>query len=162
MTSRERLLAALHGEMPDRLPWAPEFNIRFCDRILREIPGREYTSHDLYIEACRRMRAECFLRVDAVTIETSVADYLYEMVGATRTHHQLRLGVSPRGGLLFARIVRARALALGRAFVVPEDVKELAVPTLAHRVLLDTKAKYGGVERSAVIDGIAAATRVPR
>jgi len=69
MTSRERLLAALHGEMPDRLPWAPEFNIMFCERILREVPGREYTSEDLYIEACRRMRAECLLRVDAITIE---------------------------------------------------------------------------------------------
>ena len=37
MTSQERLLAAMHGELPDRLPWAPEFNIVFCDRILDEI-----------------------------------------------------------------------------------------------------------------------------
>jgi len=69
MTSRERLLAAMHGELPDRLPWAPEFNIVFCDRILNEIPGQPYTEEDKYIEACRRMRAECFLRVDAITVE---------------------------------------------------------------------------------------------
>lgn len=68
MTSRERLLAALHGELPDRLPWAPEFNIVFCERILREIPGPEPAPEDIYIEACRRMRAECFLRVDAVEV----------------------------------------------------------------------------------------------
>jgi hypothetical protein len=68
VTARERLLAALYGEMPDRLPWAPEFNIVFCERILREIPGRAYSEEDKYIEACRRMRAECFLRVDAVEV----------------------------------------------------------------------------------------------
>ncbi len=69
MTSRERLLCALHGERPDRLPWAPEFNIRFCDRILSEIPGQTYSEETKYIEACRRMKAECLLRVDVVEIE---------------------------------------------------------------------------------------------
>ena len=68
MTSRERLLAAFHGELPDRLAWAPEFNIVFCDRILREIPGQPYTEQTKYMEACRRMRAECFLRADAVEV----------------------------------------------------------------------------------------------
>jgi len=68
MTSRQRLLAALHGQPPDRLPWAPEFNIVFCDRILQEIPGPEPAPESVYIEACRRMRAECLLRVDAVEI----------------------------------------------------------------------------------------------
>ena len=68
MTSRDRLLAALHGELPDRLPWAPEFNIVFCDRILTEIPGPTPAPESVYIEASRRMKAECFLRVDAVEI----------------------------------------------------------------------------------------------
>ena len=68
MTSRERLLAALHGELPDRLPWAPEFNVKFCERILRELPGGISAPEDTYIEACRRMRAECLLRVDAVEV----------------------------------------------------------------------------------------------
>ena len=68
MTSRDRLLAAFHGELPDRLPWAPEFNIVFCERILREIPGPDPAPDHIYIEACRRMSAECFLRVDAVEI----------------------------------------------------------------------------------------------
>jgi hypothetical protein len=68
MTPRERLLAALHGDLPDRLPWAPEFNIRFCERIVKEVPGGPYAPEDLYLEACRRMGAECFLRVDAVEV----------------------------------------------------------------------------------------------
>ncbi len=68
MTSRERLLAALHGELPDRLPWAPEFNGRFCDRILHEVSGPAFVPDDAYIESCRRMRAECFARADAIAI----------------------------------------------------------------------------------------------
>ncbi len=68
MTSRDRLLAALHGELSDRLPWAPEFNMVFGERVLREIPGGKYAPEDAYIEVCRRMRAECFMRVDAVEI----------------------------------------------------------------------------------------------
>src|SRR5574340_644140 len=68
MTPRERLLAALHGELPDRLPWAPEFNIRFCHRIVEEIPGAPFSPEDIYLEACRRMRAECLKRVDAVEV----------------------------------------------------------------------------------------------
>ena len=68
MTPRERLLAALYGEPPDRLPWAPEFNIRFCHRILEELPGGPAPPEEIYLEACRRMRAECFLRVDAVEV----------------------------------------------------------------------------------------------
>jgi hypothetical protein len=68
MTSRERLLAALHGELPDRLPWAPEFNIMFCRRIVQEIPGPAFAPEDIYIEACRRMRAECFKGADAVAV----------------------------------------------------------------------------------------------
>jgi MoxR-like ATPase len=105
---------------------------------------------------------ELRLRVDAVELEQSVADYLYDIVGATRAHPQLRIGVSPRGALLFARIVRAAALSQGRAYVLPDDVKRLAVPVLAHRVLLDTKAKYEGIDRAAVISEVLDTTRVPR
>jgi len=68
MTSRERLLAALYGEFPDRLPWAPEFNIMFCRRIVQEIPGPAYGPEDIYIEACRRMRAECLKSAGAVAV----------------------------------------------------------------------------------------------
>jgi hypothetical protein len=69
MTSRDRLLAALHGDLPDRLPWAPEFNMVFGERVLREIPGQPFAPEDAYIEVCRRMRAECLLRIDAVAVE---------------------------------------------------------------------------------------------
>jgi MoxR-like ATPase len=100
--------------------------------------------------------------VDTVKLAPPVADYLFDIVSRTRRHPQLRIGVSPRGALLYARIVRARSLSQGRGYALPEDVKVLAVPVLAHRVLLDTKAKYEGVERSTTIGEIVEATQVPR
>ncbi len=86
MTSRERLLSAFLGELPDRLPWAPEFNTVFCDRILREIPGDPYTEQTKYIEACRRMRADCFLRVDAVEMEHPNVEVSHSREGDLITH----------------------------------------------------------------------------
>ena len=68
--------------------------------------------------------------------DESVLDYLMALVEATRHSPLLRLGVSPRGSLALLRAARARALADGREFLVPDDLKALAVPALAHRVLL--------------------------
>ena len=107
------------------------------------------------LEALRRA-------VDEVAIERSVADYLFRVVAATRGHPQLQIGVSPRGSLLYARMARARAFCLGRAYVLPEDIKQLAVPVLAHRVLLDTKAKYEGCDRTSLVAELADGVAVPR
>lgn len=100
--------------------------------------------------------------VDQVKIEETVSDYLLKIVLATRSHRQLRLGVSTRGTLLYGRIVRARALMQGRDYVIPEDVKELASYVLSHRILLDTKAQYGGIARSSIIDEIISSIKVPK
>src|SRR5262249_23418601 len=75
-------------------------------------------------------------QADRVRARDSVLDYLMALVSATRTSPQLRLGVSPRGALSLLRAARARALSDGRDFLVPDDLKILAVPALAHRVLL--------------------------
>ena len=61
-------------------------------------------------------------------------DYLVALVTATRQSPLLALGVSPRGSLALLRAARARALADGRDYLLPDDIKELAVPALAHRV----------------------------
>jgi MoxR-like ATPase len=72
---------------------------------------------------------------DAVRADDLVLDYLLAVVAATRTSPLLRLGVSPRGALALLRAARARALVDGRDYLVPDDLKALAVPALAHRVL---------------------------
>jgi len=71
-----------------------------------------------------------------VRVAAEVADYLARIVDATRASEQLVAGASTRGALLLARAARARALLHGRDYTLPDDVKSLAVPCLAHRVTL--------------------------
>jgi MoxR-like ATPase len=100
-------------------------------------------------------------QAEKVRADDSVLDYLMALVAATRDSPLLRLGVSPRGSLALLRAARARALADGRDFLVPDDLKALAVPALAHRVLLRA-APGGEVDGDAVIGAITDATPVPR
>jgi len=100
-------------------------------------------------------------QVDQVRVEDSVLDYLMALVAATRASPLLRLGVSPRGSLALLRAARARALADGREYLVPDDLKALAVSALAHRVMVRA-APGGEIDGDAIIGAIVAATPVPR
>lgn len=100
--------------------------------------------------------------VDHVSIEESVSSYMLDIIEETRHHPQIRLGVSTRGALLYARMIRARAIFYERDFVLPEDVKMLAEHVLAHRILLDTKAHYSGIAREKIITDIVSSIKVPR
>lgn len=99
---------------------------------------------------------------EQVTMEETVMGYLLRLVSATRNDASVRLGVSTRGSLQFARMARARALMSGRDYVLPEDLKRLAVPVLAHRLVLDTRARYAGTDKRSVIAGILEKIPVPR
>jgi MoxR-like ATPase len=94
----------------------------------------------------------------------SVLDYLLAVVAATRRSPLLLLGVSPRGSLALLRAARARALADGRDYLVPDDIKELAVAALAHRVMLKARVGVAGVgtEGEAAIRAIIQDVPVPR
>ena len=100
--------------------------------------------------------------VDHVTIEETVSNYILNIIESTRSHPELRLGVSTRGALLYARMARARAIANERDYVIPEDVKSLAVPVLAHRILMETRAQYSGTSQNKIIEDIVSAIKVPR
>ncbi|MET0590212.1 MAG: AAA family ATPase [Naasia sp.] len=102
----------------------------------------------------------------SVYLSPPVEAYLLELVRATRTHSELRLGASPRATLQLARAARARALIDGRDFVLPDDVSALAVPVLAHRVLPTRQSLAGGSTESQasadIIRGLLAAIPLPR
>ncbi|HQP10415.1 MAG TPA: MoxR family ATPase, partial [Candidatus Omnitrophota bacterium] len=100
--------------------------------------------------------------VDHVKIEPSISEYLLQIVMATRNHPHVRLGVSTRGTLLYARIARALAILEGRDYVIPEDIKKLAIPVMSHRMILNTKAQYSGLSSSHIIQEILERERVPR
>jgi MoxR-like ATPase len=110
------------------------------------------------LEALNGLRA----KVDEVKIETSVSQYLLQIITATRQHQGIRLGVSTRGTLLYGRIVRARALLKGRDYVLPEDVKALAIPALSHRILLTSKGHQSGNAATSILEEILASVPVPR
>lgn len=100
--------------------------------------------------------------VTEIHLEDSIADYLLEIVEASRAHAAIRFGVSPRGALAFMATARAFAVMDGRDYVLPDDLKTLAVPVLAHRLVLDTKSKYSGIQKETVIREILEKVRVPR
>jgi MoxR-like ATPase len=74
--------------------------------------------------------------LESVTVEDSIGRYIVSLAAATREHASVLVGSSPRGSLALLLLARARAVMAGRDFVVPEDVKDVAVPALAHRITL--------------------------
>jgi len=77
--------------------------------------------------------------VHRVTVEDALVDYMLAIVERTRDHESLTLGVSPRGSQALYRAVQALALVDGRDYAIPDDVKRLAVPLFAHRVVINTR-----------------------
>lgn len=92
--------------------------------------------------------------------EAQVADALYDyivrVVTATRTHPDVRLGASPRGSVALLRAVRVRAASQSRPYAFPEDVKALAGPVLAHRLILTPEAELSGRSGADVIEEVLA------
>ena len=74
--------------------------------------------------------------IEQVHVASSVGRYMVELVGATRSSPRVQVGASPRGTLALLKLARAKAAVAGRDFVTPEDVKAVAVPALAHRLIL--------------------------
>lgn len=89
--------------------------------------------------------------VDRVHVEDAILDYVVRLAGFTREHARLFLGASPRASLALVRAARARALIAGRPFVLPDDVKRLAVPVLAHRLVLTPEAEMEGAQHEAIV-----------
>lgn len=100
-----------------------------------------------------------------VFVEDSVLDYILKIVAATRTEAEFRAGASVRGGLALRTAAQARALVLGRDFVLPDDVVELVIPVLVHRLALVRQTCDALEERrvvTAALRRIVATIAVPR
>ncbi len=96
-----------------------------------------------------------------VTVAASVRGYVLDLLAATRTSREIYLGASPRAGIALVRAAKALALLRGRDYVVPQDVKDLAVRVLAHRLILSPDAALGGDAEQAVVKRILATVPVP-
>lgn len=100
--------------------------------------------------------------VEQVTVHDDVLRYVVSLAAATRQHPQIAVGASPRAELDLVQLARARALLLGRDYVVPEDVKSLAVPAIAHRITLRPEMWVRRVRGSDVVDELLRRLPVPR
>lgn len=100
--------------------------------------------------------------VSKITVEDKVFNYIYEMVKATRSSNDIMVGGSPRAGIALLNCSKAVAALRGRDFVIPDDVKELALPVLRHRVLLRPEAEVEGLNSDRVLKSIIDAQVVPR
>jgi MoxR-like ATPase len=97
-----------------------------------------------------------------VYVDTSIMRYITAVVAATRTADGVTLGVSQRGAIALLRTARTLAASRSRHFVVPDDVKSLAEPVLAHRISIDPEAEYGGLTAAAVVRDVLQRVPPPR
>jgi len=104
--------------------------VRQSDRALPAVAASALTAEDvLHLQDA----------VHGVKVEESLVEYMLAIVEKTRNHEALALGVSPRGSQALFRTVQALALVEGRDYAIPDDVKRLAVPIFAHRVVINTR-----------------------
>ena len=122
------------------------------------------TTVKLLMEASNRQRAnlvEPILETDTVVmmqelaaqvhVEASIMEYIAQLVQATRSERDIVVGVSTRGALALARAAKTWAISQGRGFVIPDDVRELAVPVLAHRLVIDPEVEFRGTSAEDIV-----------
>ena len=98
---------------------------------------------------------------DRVHVDPAVLSYISQLAHESRQLRHVRLGLSVRGCLAYVRAAKTWAVADGRSYVVPDDIKELAVPILGHRLLLDAEAEFSGITVEDVIGQLLSQVRPP-
>jgi MoxR-like ATPase len=101
------------------------------------------------------------MAVKQVHVDDLIKEYIVDLVEATRRHDDIYLGASPRGSLALYNTTRAWAALQGRDYVIPDDVKDLAEPTLAHRMIVSPAARMKGIDSRAVVREILTVVPVP-
>ena len=126
----------------------------------------EQTSHNPLAELSPVIDGrEALAMTEAVTrvrVAPALRRYIVDILTATREHRDVYLGASPRAGVALMRAAKALALLRGRDFVVPKDVKDLAVRCLAHRIMLSPDAKVHGVSAETVVGKLLETVPVPQ
>ncbi|MCP2029993.1 MoxR-like ATPase [Okibacterium sp. HSC-33S16] len=146
---------------------------RFLIKTSLGYPDRD-TAVDLLLDAANRSRSSKITPIIAapsliamsqlaseVHVDRSVMEFITDLVHATRSHKDVALGVSMRGSLALARMIKTWALAHGRLYATPDDVHTLAIPVLAHRLIVDAESEFAGVKAEDIIAGLLVDLPVP-
>lgn len=146
----DRFMMKLSMGMPSR-----EEELAILERYMENEPLEELQSV-LTLEQFGQAREEA----NHIFVHKSVQEYMVDLVSATRTGDSVVMGVSPRGSLAFLRCVKAYAYLQGRSYCIPDDVRAVAVPVLAHRIVMSFG--YGKSREShTFVEDIIRDTKVP-
>lgn len=130
-----------------------EEELKIMEKYMREEP-----LHKVQAVVTRTDLQQAKEEIEAVYVHKCVLEYMVDLVTATREGENIQMGVSPRGSLALLRCVKVYAYLNGRKFATPDDVKALAVPVLAHRIVMG----YGKTgENRAYIEGLIRSIPVP-
>src|SRR4030095_14242530 len=100
--------------------------------------------------------------VEHVHASDPIERYIVSLTTATRQHAHVQIGASPRGSLALYQLARAHAMVQARDFVLPDDVKAMVIPALAHRLLLKPELWVRGMQAEAIVQDILARTSIPK
>ncbi|GAB4329994.1 MAG: MoxR family ATPase [Dehalococcoidia bacterium] len=131
-----------------------EITILDAQQVTHPVDNLEQVSDPMEILQVQRAVREIY-------VDPLIKQYIVSLANATRDHEAVYLGASPRGSLALFRTSQARALMDGRDFVIPDDAKELAFVTLAHRIIVSPGAKVKGVTAADVVADCLARVPVP-
>ena len=151
----DRFLLKLFVSVPDRNAEIELLNRHAAGFSPRDLSAVRPVAGAQDIAAARKAAAE-------VRVSPEVTAYIVDLCRATRQSPSVRLGVSPRGATALLGASRAWAWLVGRDYVIPDDVKAVARPTLRHRLQLRPESEMEGVTPEGVLDGVLSAVPVPR
>lgn len=130
-------------------------NLRHARKLNSENCGVESICTEAEILAARET-------ISSILLEDSLFNYIVEIVQATRKHKVIEIGSSPRGGIALMNAAKAWAAIQGRNYVLPEDIKAVAIPALNHRIVLIPEAELEGIRVKNVLLDILNTVKVPR
>jgi len=130
---------------------------------LRILEGSGNRAHDVVVPAIasNEVIVEMARLARTVHVDPTINDYVSRLVDATRSASEVRLGASVRGALALLRTAKTLAASNGRHYVIPDDVKALAEPVLAHRLVLEPEAEFDGVTATSIMSQLLIETPPP-
>ena len=154
---KDRFLMKVLANYPEQ-----EEEKEMVSRILSEDTGAE-----LSVSAVSQIISpKDFMSIQKLTsslkVDPSIIDYSVRLVTATRSEPSIQGGAGPRGSLALIRCARGKALMDGRDFVLPDDIKSIALPVLVHRITLAAESELEGLTEERIIENIIAKTEAPR
>ena len=99
--------------------------------------------------------------VENIVVHDDILDYIVQIANATRNDENLTLGVSPRASIDLLKVAKAKAYLYGREYVIPDDVKEMVVPVLIHRLILSSGARMENISIEEILERVLKRVTVP-